>query len=87
MSLSNAIGPAVIELKETIWSPYIDKDLANVTHELSGWQTTDLNIRTLGMTDWEIRGGILNLFDRSRELTYGYPEEQRRFYLSALRFF
>ena len=87
IALSNQLGPAIIEVKETIWSSYSDKDLSNVTHQLGGWSTTDFNIRTIGLADYELKAGVLNLFDVAREYTYGYPERQRRFYMSALEYF
>lgn len=85
LSVSTALGPAIMELKETIWSSTSDRDFAGATRELGSWQTLDFNVRTIALTDWEFRAGIFNVFDQPIELTYGYPEPQRRFYLSVLR--
>jgi outer membrane cobalamin receptor len=88
LSLAQLFGPILIEAKETLWSSFYDRDPSSgLLKELPSWQTFDLSMRTLALTRWEFRAGALNLFDQSRELTYGYPEPQRRFYVSADRSF
>jgi hypothetical protein len=87
LSLSNQLGPVLIEAKGTYWSVFFDRNANDELRELPGWSTFDLNFRTIGLSDWEMKFGILNLFDSPRELTIGYPEPQRQFYLSALRHF
>jgi len=88
VSLAQMLGPLVFEAKETIWSSTFDRNPSSGTLvELPSWTTFDFSVRTLALTSWEFRLGVLNLFDQSRELTYGYPEPQRRFYLGASRFF
>lgn len=88
ISVSHGVGPFIIELKETIWDSYYDREFpSNNLRELPGWQTSDLNIRSLGFTDWEFKGGVTNIFNKPRELTISYPEPQRRFYASALHYF
>jgi TonB dependent receptor/TonB-dependent Receptor Plug Domain len=85
LTASTALGPALFELKETIWSSTVDRDLSNSPRDLAAWSTLDFNIRTIAMTDWEFRAGVFNIFDHPVELTYGYPEPQRRFYMSLGR--
>ena len=58
---------------------------ATQLRELPGVNLMDLNIRSLGLTEWEFKAGVLNLFDRPHEYTVGYPEPQRTFYVSALK--
>lgn len=88
VTLSHLFGPLVFEARETFWSSFYDRDPATgALAKLPAWETFDLTVRTLGFTDWEFRGGVLNLFDENRELTIGYPEPQRRFFVSALRYF
>jgi outer membrane receptor protein involved in Fe transport len=88
LSISQQIGPVVIEAKETVWSSYFDRHpTTNLLTEMPGWETFDLTFRTLALTDWELSGGVVNAFNESRELTIGYPESQRRVFLSALRSF
>ena len=84
-TLAQLFGPFLIEAKETLWSSFFDRDAAGALTELPAWKTFDLTFRTLAFTDWEFRGGVLNLFDQSRELTFGYPEPQRRFFLEVSR--
>ncbi len=88
LSLAQLFGPILMEAKETLWSSFYDRDPSSgLLKELPAWQTFDFSMRTLALTHWEFRAGLLNLFDQARELTYGYPEPQRRFYVSAERSF
>ena len=87
VTVSQQLGPLVMELQETDWSSYRDREYSSNTMKvIAGWHKFDFNLRTLAFTSWEIKAGILNLFDQPRELTWGYPESQRRFYLSVLRY-
>ncbi|MES2855017.1 MAG: TonB-dependent receptor [Bdellovibrionota bacterium] len=87
-TVGQQLGPVVIELKETIWSPYFDRHpTTNLLTELSGWESLDLTFRTVALTDWEFSGGVVNILDEARELTIGYPESQRRYFFSGLRSF
>lgn len=86
--IGHQIGPFIIEAKETVWSEFFDRDTAaGPLRALPAWETLDLTFRTIGFTSWEFRGGVLNLLDEPRELTIGYPEPQKRFFLSAMHFF
>lgn len=87
LTASTALGPAIFELKETIWSTTVDRDLTNAARDLPGWSSLDFNVRTIAMTDLELRAGVLNVLDTPIELTFGYPEPQRRFYASCLASF
>ncbi|MES2965738.1 MAG: TonB-dependent receptor, partial [Bdellovibrionota bacterium] len=88
VSAAQQLGPVVIEVRDTYWSEFHDRDpLTSTLVSLPSWNTIDLELRTLGLTDWEMKAGVLNVFDRPRELTIGYPEPQRRIFVSALRFF
>jgi vitamin B12 transporter len=87
-AISQQLGPVVMELEDTYWSTYWDREFpSNELRSLPSWNKVDLNFRTLGLSDWEIKAGILNVGDTPRQLTWGYPEPQRRFYASALRYF
>ena len=86
--LSQQLGPVVMAVEDTYWSHYYDRAYpSNQLEELPAWNKVDLSFRTMGFTDWEMKCGILNIFNRPRELTLGYPEAQRSFYASALRYF
>lgn len=85
MSLAHTDRNWTTEIKTTHWSAFYDRDTTNnALRELPSWITWDLCVRSVHLANWEITGGILNIFDRPRELTIGYPEPQRRFYASAL---
>lgn len=88
VSVAQQLGPVLIELRDTYWSEFADRDPASgALVTLPSWTTVDLEFRSVGLTDWEVRAGVLNVFDRPRELTLGYPEPQRRVFASALRSF
>lgn len=88
VSAAQQLGPLVVELRDTYWSEFFDRDPATGSLvALSSWNTIDLELRTLALTDWEFKAGVLNILDQPRELTLGYPEPQRRIFASALRFF
>lgn len=88
LTLTQLFGPLLFEAKETLWSSFHDRDpLTGALLELPSWTTFDFSIRTVALTNWQLRVGVLNLFDQARMFTYGYPEPLRRFTFSASRSF
>lgn len=88
LATSMQLGPLIGELRALYWSPYLAPKLgATNTIEENPGTTCDLNVRTLGFNNWQIRAGIFNLFNSSRELTDGALEPGRRYYVSAQRQF
>jgi vitamin B12 transporter len=86
LTLSRKIGSITVEIKETAWSSFYDRAFpTNELRELSGWSTLDLTARASNLNDWEFLGGVLNVLDQPFELTPGYPEPQRRFFVSVQR--
>ena len=85
-TISHGFGPLIFELHDTYWDKYFVENYP-VNQEMGPWNTVDFNVRTLGLTDWSLKTGIFNLFDQPRELTVGFPESQRRFYVSIERYF
>lgn len=88
-TLAQLIGPVLLEARGTYWSSFYDREAfaPGNLRELPSWTTFDFTARTLALTDWEIKAGVMNLLNKNRELTLGYPEPQRRFFVNALRFF
>lgn len=83
---TQGLGPALFELRQTYASRALDREFpSNKLRSLGDWSSLDFGLRTLGLTNWEFKAGLINLFDRPRELTLGFPEPQRTFYVSALR--
>ena len=75
------------ELVLNHWSQFYEKTSTQWI-ELPSWTTLDLNIRTSpDLNDWHFKFSILNILDTPVELSKGYPEPQRRFYLTAERTF
>jgi outer membrane cobalamin receptor len=75
----------ITELNNTFWGAFYDREVpSNTLRELPSWSTWDLNLRANHLGTWELKAGVLNIFDVPRELTIGYPEPQRRFYVSAM---
>ena len=83
LKIARAFHQTQIETLVTYWSSFFDRETpSNVLKELPPWTTVDLTV-THQRENWRWRGGILNVFDVARELTYAFPEAQRRFFLSA----
>ncbi len=88
ITLSQLFGPLLFELKDAFWSSFSDRDpISGALIEMPSWETLDFSVRTLALTNWKFRLGAINLFDKQRSFTYGYPEAQRRLYFGASRFF
>ncbi len=86
--VTQGFGPALFELRHTYTSRVFDREFpSQALRSLGDWSSLDFGVRTLGLTDWEIKAGVTNMLDRPRELTLGFPEPQRTFYASALRSF
>lgn len=86
--LSAGMNWAVLyaELVHTIWDKFYDRS-GTTLKTLNSWNTTDLNIESVNINDWKIKFSALNLFDNPVELTYGYPDPQRRFLMSVEKVF
>jgi vitamin B12 transporter len=68
-----------LTLQHSVWSPLVDLDFINNRNvRLTDWSSTDV----LWMYRWRdersLQMGVYNLWNQRRELTYGYPEPQRR---------
>jgi outer membrane receptor protein involved in Fe transport len=87
LTASQQLGPIVMLLRETICSHYFLRDTNNALHEMPSWNTLDFELHSMGFTHWQWQAGVLNLFDRAREFTFGFPEKQRSVYLAATRLF
>lgn len=74
-------GPFVFGAKDTYWGKYYLNNGSSLV-EMMPWHSVDFTIRTLALSNWSVQAGVLNAFDASRELTYDFPEEQRRFFFS-----
>ncbi|MGE3974058.1 MAG: TonB-dependent receptor [Bdellovibrionales bacterium] len=72
----------LFEVTDTYWSKFYDRYGTGLV-EMGSWNTFDLTIRTKDLNDWTVKGGVLNILDTPVELTRGYPEPQRRFFVSV----
>ncbi|MCB0393551.1 MAG: TonB-dependent receptor [Bdellovibrionales bacterium] len=78
-------GPISFKLIQNQWSSYY---LNSGAHEYSdGWVTTDFEISTFAISDWEFAAGVDNIFNNPREVVLGYPESQRRYFAQLTRWF
>jgi outer membrane cobalamin receptor len=88
LTAEHRFAHAVAELKHTLWSSFFDRDATtNALRELPAWTTFDFTLRSRALKKWELEAGVANLFNVPRELTIGYPEPQRRLFISALSTF
>jgi hypothetical protein len=75
--LGAQLAAFVFELHNTFWTGY---KLDN-THDTGSWYTMDFTVRTNGFNDWNFKAGVLNLLDRERVFTYGYPEPKTQYFV------
>jgi len=70
--------------QQTLWSGFYDFDFINsVDTRMPAWQSTDLILHFKPAKAWATSLGLYNIFDKRRELTFGYPEPQRRVALAV----
>lgn len=78
-----------IAMNNTYWGTFYDIDFnaANALRPMRPWLTTDL-LANFDLSDaWSFKVTVKNVFDIPRELTLGYPEPQRQFFVAATRVF
>ncbi len=81
LKLRHTWGKFIFEIQQAYWSPH----QLSPDHRAREWHGTHFRVHTLELSKWSLRAGLLNIFNRPQELTKGYPEPQRRIYLSAER--
>ncbi len=87
-SIGRSLGPVKVDIVDTYWTAYYDKDFVTGRYiSLGPWNTVDILLASYGLNPWTISAGVLNMFDTPREFTLDYPEPQRRYYLSLARDF
>lgn len=68
-----------LTLQQSVWSPIVDLDFINNQNvRLTDWSSTDVLWMHRWRNERSIQIGVYNLWNQRRELTYGYPEPQRR---------
>jgi outer membrane cobalamin receptor len=68
-----------ILFQQSLWSSLVDLDFINNRNvNLTPWASTDILFRLGINKKISVQAGVYNLFNKRRELTYGYPEPQRR---------
>ncbi|MBY0384782.1 TonB-dependent receptor [bacterium] len=85
MSFSSQIKKShEITLQQSLWSAIWDLDFINNRNtKLAPWSSTDVLYSYKWNNSLSIQAGVYNLFDQRRELSFGYPEPQRRAALAA----
>ncbi len=81
--LGAQLGPLVTEIQNTYW----DKYYVSATQTVDPWIVTDLTFRTLGLAEWVVKAGVLNILDVKRIYTALYPEPGRNFYVNLEKAF
>lgn len=81
LSLQHSWKKLIFDVQQIYWSPH----QLSANHRANEWHSTNFRIRTMELSKWSLRAGVLNIFNRPQELTEGYPEPQRRIYVSAER--
>jgi vitamin B12 transporter len=70
---------SLLLLQQSFWSSIVDLDFVNNRNvSLTPWASTDLLFQWKMNTQFSVQAGVYNLFNKRREMTFGYPEPQRR---------
>lgn len=70
-------------IQQSWWSEFYDTDFVSGRQvELTEWSSTDLIFDTGIFKKTNLSLGVYNLFNNRRELTFSYPEPQRRYALA-----
>lgn len=73
-----------ITLQQSLWSAIWDLNFTNGQNiKLAPWSSTDILFSYKWNNALSVQAGVYNLFDQRRELSFGYPEPQRRAALAA----
>jgi outer membrane cobalamin receptor len=73
-----------VTFQETIWSHFLDTDFSTGNDViLPMWQSTDILLVWQTSKKLSLNFGVFNLFNKPRQLSYGYPEAQRRVSFAA----
>lgn len=83
LAITHYFGPLVFELRDN----QVIYRYGRGSGDTWEWNTLDFTFRTVGLNNWNVHGGGLNLFDQSKMFVKDYPEPQRRFFLSIERVF
>lgn len=84
LAIAHYFGPLVMELRDTLYNNY---QYGSAPQDTWTWNTVDFTIRTIGLNDYSFQAGLLNILDQPRMYSLGYPEPQRRFFISLERVF
>lgn len=84
LAIAHYFGPLVMELRDT---QTVNYRYGTGPKETWSWNTLDLTVRTIGLNDYVVQAGLLNILDQPRMYTRDYPEPQRRFFLTLERIF
>jgi vitamin B12 transporter len=79
-ALSFATQKWTFTIQETLWDKFQDTNFLTAQDvTIADWQSTDVLAAFKASNKLGFNFGIYNLFDKRRELSFGYPEPQRRF--------
>lgn len=69
--------------QHTLWSSFFDTDFNTGQRvRLNSWEGTDMLFAYSARKDLSLGLGVFNIFDNSRQLSFDFPEPQRRLFLS-----
>lgn len=82
-SLSYSHKDWSLTAQQTVWSSFYDTDFnSGQVVRMSSWQGTDFLVSRRLHQELSIGIGVFNVFDHPRQLTFDFPEPQRRFFLN-----
>lgn len=79
-ALNYSLRKWTFTVQETLWSDFQDTNFLTAQDvTVANWQSTDALVAVRANEKLGFNFGIYNVFDKRRELSFGYPEPQRRF--------
>ncbi|MCB0377161.1 MAG: TonB-dependent receptor plug domain-containing protein [Bdellovibrionales bacterium] len=78
VGLSHFFGPFQLEARWSAWHKFYD---GSPQVELPDWQQWNFMIHSLAFRKINFSFGLINAFNESKQLTLGYPEPQRRYWM------
>lgn len=75
------IGPFHLQLDYQSWSDFYDQDLQQNRVRLPDWSQWNISFGSYAFRQLNFVVGVENIFNTPRQLTLGYPEPQRRYWL------
>jgi len=83
LSLNHFIGPFLLNLSFQAWNHFYDRNNRQELIQLSDWTQWNFTLSSHSFQKFNFSVGVENILDTPRQLSYGFPEPQRRFWFNG----